>query len=315
MEYRKLGDLETRVSELCFGALPMGPLQKDLPVEECKDLIIRAIKKGINFIDTAQLYRTYEPIGRALRETAEKPVIATKSTAITYQEMMEAYREATEMMGIEVIDIFHLHAARVENNVFEKREGALECLKELKQEGKIKAIGISSHSVPVIKRAAIMEDIDIVFPILNKIGMGIISGNREEMEEAIQDCISNGKGIYLMKVLAGGNLINDYDEAMTYARSIPGIASIAVGMVSLEEIDFNIAYFNGKRREELPDIEKFEKRVTIVKALCKGCGTCLEVCPNEAIAMNGEIAEINDDICLTCGYCVHDCPEFAIRVI
>jgi len=315
MNYRKLGNLETKVSEICFGALPMGPLQKNIPVNEGKELLVYALKKGINFIDTAQLYRTYEPIGRALKEVDKKPVIATKSTAKSYEEMKEAYLEACELMGLKVIDIFHLHAARVNDTVFEEREGALEFLKEYKQKGKIKAIGVSSHSVPVIKRAATVKEIDIVFPILNKTGMGIIDGSLQEMEEAIFRCVKNNKGIYLMKALAGGNLISNYEEAISYARSIPGVSSIAIGMVSKEEVDYNLAYFKGKMAKELPSIKDMKKRMTIVQVLCKGCGACIKACPNEAIEMINNTARINMGSCLTCGYCVNECPEFAIRMI
>lgn len=315
MRYRKLGNLDTKVSEICFGALPMGPLQKDLPVSKGKDLLVYALENGINFIDTAQLYRTYEPIGRALREVSQKPVIATKSTAKSYTEMKEAYLEACDLMGVDYIDIFHLHAARVNDTVFEEREGALEFLKEYKEKGKVKAIGISSHSVPVIRKAANMKEIDIVFPILNIKGMGIVDGSIKEMEEAISFCVENNKGIYLMKALAGGNLINDYNKAMSYARSITGVCSVAIGMVSKKEVDYNLAYFNGKKANELPSIDEMKKRMVIVQVLCKGCGACVEACPNAAIEIIGNTADIKRDNCLTCGYCVNECSEFAIRMI
>ncbi len=315
MNYKKLGNLCTKVSEICFGALPMGPLQKNIPVNEGQKLLVYALRNGINFIDTAQLYRTYEPIGRALREVDKRPVIATKSTAKSYAEMKEAYLEASDLMGLQVIDIFHLHAARVNDTVFEEREGALEFLKEYKQKDKIKAIGVSSHSVSVVNRAASLPEIDIVFPIINKKGMGIVDGSIQEMEEAIARCVKNNKGIYLMKVLAGGNLIGDYEEAISYARAIPGISSIAIGMVSKEEVDYNLAYFNGKSAKDLPSVKDLKKRMTIVQVLCKGCSTCIKACPNKAIEMIENKARINMDSCLTCGYCVKECSEFAIRMI
>ena len=48
----------------------------------------------------------------------------------------------------------------------ENRAGAFQCLKDYKQRGKIKAIGISTHNVNVVSLAAKMEDIDIVFPLV-----------------------------------------------------------------------------------------------------------------------------------------------------
>ncbi len=316
MKKKKLGRTDIEVTELCFGALPMGPLQKNVPMKEMKELVLYALKKGINFIDTAQIYLTHEPVGRALKETDIKPVIATKSPAESYEDMDEAVREALEVLGVDMIDIFHLHAARVEVDVFEKRAGALECLKEYKAKGKIKAVGISTHSVPVVEKAASRSDIDVVFPILNKIGMGILDGSVKEMEQAVDKVLRSGKGIYLMKALAGGNLLDDFEEAVNYARSIKGSASVAVGMVSKEEVDFNVAYFNNKLAgNQLPTMEGYNKKIVVVQALCKACQACFDACPNQAIVMEEEAARIMEEECLTCGYCVRECPEFAIRVI
>ncbi len=127
-----------------------------------------------------------------------------------------------------------------------------------RKKGKIKAVGISTHSVPVTKLASEVEEIDVVFPIINMTGMGILRGTVEEMREAITACADNQKGVYLMKVLAGGNLVNDYHKAMVYARAIPGYASIALGMLNKAEVEFNLQYFNTEDGSmlSLPNTEK-----------------------------------------------------------
>jgi NAD-dependent dihydropyrimidine dehydrogenase PreA subunit len=48
------------------------------------------------------------------------------------------------------------------------------------------------------------------------------------------------------------------------------------------------------------------------EAKCTGCGTCIDVCPNEAIALVGDKAKINPDDCLECGSCEGECPSEAI---
>ena len=55
----KLGDTGLMISRLVFGALPMGPLQADLSPEEGGALIRYALEKGVNLIDTAEMYGTY----------------------------------------------------------------------------------------------------------------------------------------------------------------------------------------------------------------------------------------------------------------
>ncbi|AOY78052.1 aldo/keto reductase [Clostridium formicaceticum] len=316
MEKRMLGNTGIEVSELCFGVLPAGPLQKNLPPEESAEMIAYAIKSGINFLDTAQMYKTYSHIKLALDKVSTRPVIASKSTALTYEEMEEAILESLEAMGLEDIDIFHLHAAKAEADVFEVRKGALQCLLDYKAKGIIKAIGISTHNVKVVEAAAVRREIDVVFPIINKAGRGIIGGSVEEMRKAIALCTQNGKGIYLMKVLGGGTLIDEYSSSVDFSRSIEGVASISIGMVSKEEVLYNVKYFNGERDLEGIISIKSKKNPRIPQHMCASCGKCIEACHSDAIYFNeSEKACIDLSKCVQCGYCAVACPHFCIRIV
>ncbi|MGI6586395.1 MAG: aldo/keto reductase [Lutisporaceae bacterium] len=316
MKNNILGNTGIEVTELCFGALPMGPLQKDLSVEESAEIVAYALKSGITFVDTAQMYKTYSPIKAAIKETGIRPVIATKSTAASYEEMEEAMEEALDEMGIDYIDIFHLHAAKVNPDVFDIRKGALQCLLDYKSRGIIKAVGISTHNVKVVEVAAMRQDIDIVFPLLNKAGRGILEGTEEEMRAAISRCRQNGKGIYLMKVLGGGTLLDEYSECMEYVRSLEGCHSIAVGMVSKEEVSYNVRYFNNEK--DLEDIIKIKnkKSIQVLQGACISCGKCIEVCHSNAPSYDhtGK-SYIDPSKCIQCGYCIPECPVFAIRIV
>lgn len=315
MRTRVLGKSGLEVTELCFGALPFGPLQKNLSEAEAAAVLNAALDGGVNFIDTAQTYKTYEPIRLALKQTKKRPVIASKSPAVTYEEMQGAIDQALDALDLNELDIFHLHAARAGEDVFEKRKGALECLLDNKRQGRIKAVGVSTHSVKVTNLAATIDEIDVVFPLINIKGQGVQDGNREEMERAIARCAAQEKGVYLMKVLAGGSLVGNYAQAMEYARSLPGYASIALGMVSTEEVEYNLAYFGGHPPASLPSLAAMNKRFIVVKGLCAGCLKCVEICPNQAIVAREEKAFIQQEKCLTCGYCVGGCPQFAIRLV
>ncbi|MBN2808436.1 MAG: aldo/keto reductase [Deltaproteobacteria bacterium] len=315
-----LGKTGIKVSELCFGALPMGPLQKNIPAAESAEIILKALNGGINFIDTAQLYQTYEPIRLALKRAPFRPVIVSKAMAADYDGMRKAVDESLQAMEIDYIDIFHLHAARVpaSENVFTQRAGAWQALIDCKKEGLIKAAGISTHSVPTVRLAAEIEEVDIVFPIINKNGTGILFGTLAEMEAAINLCLARNKGVYFMKALGGGCLVKDYHAAVSYARSIAQVP-IAMGMVSQAEVDYNLAYFKAAPNEiaKLPELVVEEKCFQILGFLCKDCGSCIEACPSHAIAKESEAIKpkINPDLCLRCGYCVGYCPQFAIRMV
>ena len=310
-----LGSTGIEVTELCFGALPMGPAQKNMPPNDSAKVVAEALRLGVTFIDTAQGYRTYEPIRMAMEQTGIRPVIATKAPATTFADMEAAINEALEKLAVDSIDIFLLHAARAETDVFEVRAGALECLLEYKKRGILRAVGISTHSVQVVEKAAENPDIDIVFPLLNKIGMGILGGTREDMEIAIEQCFAKNKGVYLMKLLAGGNLIDDYISSMDYGRSYSNNrAAIAIGMVTPEEVAMNVRYFDGVDiSKEAGAVTKSSKTLYIIPGLCKNCRKCEEACHSGMIS--GSPVEIDNNGCLNCGYCVAACPEFAIRMI
>lgn len=316
MKYNILGNTGIKVSELCFGVLPMGPLQANISVKEGAKIIRKGLDSGINFLDTAQAYQTYPHIKEALTDYTNEVVIASKSHATGYEEMKEAVWEACRKMGREYIDIFHLHAPREDKDVFQKRAGALDALIDLKKKGIIRAIGISTHAISVVEQSAKVKEIDVVFPIINQNGLGIIGGKPEEMIQAIKKVSSNGKGVYAMKSIAGGYLISKIEEAINFVRNIKEIQSIAVGMVHPRELEINLKIFENQKinQEELIKGEYSRKKL-IVSAFCEGCGTCVKACPNQALSLKNGKAVVNYRLCLTCGYCVPHCPVFALRIV
>ncbi|SMB92779.1 Predicted oxidoreductase [Desulfonispora thiosulfatigenes DSM 11270] len=315
MEYRKLGSTDLKVSEMCFGALPMGPLQANLSPEEGGTLLRQALESGINFVDTAALYGNYPQIAYALKDYQGEAIIASKSVHPDYESVEKDIQEALKSLNRDYIDIFHLHAARAERDVFEQREGAFRCLLDYKEKGYIRAVGIATHNVAVVDRASEIPELDIVFPLVNKIARGIVGGTREEMLAAIKKCQDAGKGLYAMKVLAGGNLIDDLLDSIKFGRNIDGISSIAIGMVKKKELDLNIKIFNNEKiTEEMIPKAANSKKLFIWQAGCKKCGICINTCPNKALSMSEKGAEVNHDLCILCGYCYAACPEFLIRL-
>lgn len=313
-----LGKTALLVSELCFGVLPMGPNQFGLPAETGGELIARAIRGGVNFLDTAQSYRTYPHIRHALDRLGDEGkdvIISTKSAVASYEDMKKAVEEARAALGRDVLDIFNLHAARVDRSVFQTRAGALECLVDMKAKGLVKAVGISTHSVDVVRSSATIDALDVVFPIINIEGLGILHGSKQQMEEGIQVAHEHGKGLFAMKALGGGNLLADREGAFAYVRNLPGISSVAVGMVQMDEVEMNLRIFNG---ESVPaDLAErtMKTKKLIVQPFCIGCGSCVNTCPNEAMAVVEGKARNDAAKCILCGYCAPVCPQFAIRLV
>lgn len=55
--------------------------------------------------------------------------------------------------------------------------------------------------------------------------------------------------------------------------------------------------------------------IQINKELCRGCGSCIPVCPTGAISLVDGIAEVNNSLCTLCQACVNACPAGAISII
>jgi len=312
-----LGETGIEVTQLCFGVLPIGPAQLNVPADEGAGVVAAALDGGVNFLDTAQSYRTYGHIRPALaaRQRPEDVVIASKSAAASYEDMKDAINQARQELGRDQIDVFHLHAARVTPEVFAQRAGALRCLVEAKRAGVIRATGISTHSVTVTRAAAERDDIDVIFPIINRLGLGILHGTLDEMVAAVNYGAARGKGLYAMKVFGGGNLLTDMRSALDFVLAIDGFASIAVGMVRTEEVAMNLAIFSGRMPAPGDGEAEFTQKKLTIMGFCKGCGICVETCPNHALSLVRDKAFLDETKCLLCGYCAPACPEFAIRIV
>lgn len=315
MKKNKLGNTGLEVTIAGFGVLPMGPSQLALPVEEGAEIIRHALRNGINFIDTAQYYRTYPYIEKALENGEfDDVIICSKSLCEDYDDMMEAIREAREAMHRNVIDIFLMHEVRPYQ--LDLRKGAWQALKDAKAQGLVRAIGLSTHHVDITMKAASMDDLDVVFPLINYAGLGIRKGDefasKEEMMEAIAACHNTGKGVFSMKAFGGGGLTDHYQEALNYVFSKPDIDSVMIGFGKISEVDDLINYLDGHMPSDYnPDVSK--KKVYVNQEDCEGCGACKKACPAGAIFYNDiGLAEVNHEKCLTCGYCSPVCPVRAV---
>lgn len=311
-----LGNTGLEVSVVGFGVLPIGPSQLALPVEEGAEIIKYAFKNGINFIDTAQYYRAYPYISKALEnEDFGNIVICSKSLTDDYDEMMEAIAEAQKKLNRDIIDIFLMHEVR--SGQLEERQRAWEALIDAKQKGLVRAIGLSTHHVDITHAAASMPELDVVFPLINYASLGIRKGEefatKEEMMEAIRECKKAGKGVFSMKAFGGGGLTGHYQEALDYVFSQPEIESVMIGFGKIQEVDDLLSYLNGSMDPAYnPDVSK--KKVHINHEDCEGCGACKAACPAGAIYYNREngLAEVDHEKCLTCGYCSPVCPVRAV---
>ena len=315
MKYIRLGKTNLTVSQLCFGALTIGPLQANMSIEDGGQVIIETVNQGVNFIDTAELYETYEHIAYAQQKLQKDLIIASKTYAYTHEMAANSVEKARRGLKRDVIEIFMLHEQESEHTLKGHYE-ALEYLLNCKEKGIIKAVGVSMHHIKAVEAVCSIDEIDVIHPIVNYKGLGIVDGGIDQMLQALQQAYNKGIGIYAMKPLGGGNLISDVPRCLQYVLDIPYIHAIALGMQSAAEVHANVAFFNGEEVEE--DLQKRlsqQTRSLHIDDWCEGCGECMNACKHEALYVNENTISVSKEKCVLCGYCGSRCPQFCIKVV
>ncbi len=332
MERRKLGNSGIEVSRLCYGTLSFCAAQAGLSPEQGGDLLLYAMSRGITFFDTADSYGTYPHIRHAVRHASTLPVICSKTYAYDRAGAQAAVDRARRETGLDVIDLFLLHEQETTLTLHGHRD-AFSYLLECKEKGWIRAIGISTHAIEPVRALTqavegqtdgLWVDLDIgpyryadvVHPLLNVAGIGLLDGSAAAMVQAVRHAHRAGIGVFGMKMLGGGNLLSRFDEAVEFALGLDCVHSYAVGMQSLDEIEMDIALFEG--REVPPSAmaaAKARRRRLLIEDWCTGCGACVERCADGAIQLVDGRAQPIPERCLLCGYCASVCRDFAIKVV
>jgi aryl-alcohol dehydrogenase-like predicted oxidoreductase len=309
LEYVSLGGTGILVSKLCFGTLTISPLQRGFDIESGAALLKSAYDMGVTFFDTAEIYGTYAHLKKAFADI-EDVVISTKSYSYDTKTARVSLDKARRELGRDCIDIFMLHEQESEYTLRGHRE-AIEYFLKMKQQGVIKAFGVSTHHTACVNAAVKHPEIEVIHPIYNIRGLGVADGAREDMEAAVKLAYSAGKGIFAMKPLGGGHMYASPHEAFAYAADSPYVHAVAVGMQTIEEVRENCEYFSGKR--DIMFTPK-QKRRLMIHDWCEACGSCVRACSSGALKLEDGKVVIDQQRCIFCGYCGAACPQFAIKI-
>lgn len=316
----KLGWRGPEVSEVCFGSLAISPLQGRVTFAEGVQVLKYALEQGINWIDTAEIYDNYPQLAQALQGYPDVKVVS-KSYAVTAEEMVKSLECARSGLNRDVIDFFLLHEQESALTL-KGHQGAWEELQKAKADGRVRYIGISTHAIDAVRAGALQPGLDVIHPLVNHQGLGIIDGGLGEMLDALRFASELGIGIYAMKVFGGGHLAGDPHKALDFIRNTPFIQGMALGMSSKEEVDFNLRYLAGQEiSQELKISVTYRERKLYIADWCQGCGRCCETCPQSALSLeemdeSGLVqAMVDPSQCVLCGYCGRVCPHFCLKIV
>jgi aryl-alcohol dehydrogenase-like predicted oxidoreductase len=165
MPRRRLGRSDLSVSALGLGCMGMSEFYGTTDDAESIATIHRALDRGINFFDTADVYgtgRNEELVGRALRGRRQEMVLATKFGNVRSADgkflgisgrpeyVQQACEASLRRLGMEVIDLYYQH--RVDPDV--PIEDTVGAMAELVRQGKVRFLGLSEAAPATIRRAA-----------------------------------------------------------------------------------------------------------------------------------------------------------------
>ena len=314
MKMNTLGNTGIMVSRMCFGSLTIGPLQKNKPLRESREIIAAALDGGVNFFDTADLYNNYDHLRQAIQMQHEV-VIATKSYDYTAVGVQKSLHRALTELGRDYIDLYLLHEQESRKTI-EGHWEAIEALIAARQAGKVRAIGISTHRVEGVSGASLFPELEVIHPLINLTGIGIEDGTTDEMVAAIHQVKILGKGIYGMKPLGGGNLLSQKQASFEFVLNLSDLDAIAIGVQSVDEVQYNVKKFNG---EVIPEglesaVASAPKKLHI-SDWCSGCGECVRRCNQQALSVADGKARVDQKKCVLCCYCSAACRDFCIKVI
>lgn len=264
MEYRILGKTGLKISRMGFGGIPI----QRIDAEGAKTLIHELKDAGVNFIDTARGYTVSEEyLGYALEGIRENFVVATKSMSRTKEAMAADIDISLKNLRTGYIDLYQLHNLPPEQlAVVTAPGGALEALLEAKAAGKIRHIGMTSHSLDTFRMALELPWVEtFMFPY------NIVETQAEDL---IAKAAETNIGFICMKPLAGG-AIEEATLALRYVCANPNVTVVIPGMAEPEELRQNLAAASDT--SELTQEEKagFQKiRSALGTQFCRRCNYC-----------------------------------------
>jgi aryl-alcohol dehydrogenase-like predicted oxidoreductase len=211
---RTLGNSDLQLTPIGFGAWAIGGGNWEFgwgPQDDSDSIaaIHRALDLGVNWIDTAAVYglgHSEEMVARALKSTSHKPLVFTKCERRWHEDRsiyksLKASSVAEELegslrrLGVETIDLYQIHWPEPDNEV-EEGWGALARLRE---QGKIRWIGVSNFSVEHLKRAQKIAPVTSLQPPYSML-------RRAAEEELLPFAKANGIGVINYSPMSSGLL-------------------------------------------------------------------------------------------------------------
>jgi len=283
--YRPLGKTGIEMSDISFGCGGIGS----------PDVVERAVDRGINYFDTSPDYSrtgSEQVVGKGLRAHRQKVFIASKFCSADghlpkdtpVADIMRSVEGSLTRLQTDYLDVCIIH----ECNDLDRLMAPTfhEAFDRLKEQGKVRFLGVSSHTpnLEQVMRTAVDS---------GRFQMMLVAYNFKnwpDLTEIFHDAHERGIGVVAMKTLKGARatVLSDFVEgkqafsqaAFKWVLSNPDVSGLVVSINDARQID-EYLYASGQPlgAADLALLERYD--ALLAKDYCRpGCGACLDHCPN-----------------------------------
>ncbi|MCL4788511.1 MAG: aldo/keto reductase [Verrucomicrobia bacterium] len=245
-----LGKTKLKTSRFCLGTGMRGGNRESnhtrMGREKFEALIRESNDRGTQMFDLADLYGTHSYVIPALKGIKrDKYQICTKiwfrEGGIPEKERPDAdvcVERFLREIGTDYIDLVLLHCV-VSPKWPEELRKQMDILAKLKDQGKIRAHGVSVHALEALEACITEPWVDSVHARINPYGMSM-DGPADKVAPVLKKIHDSGKGVVGMKLVGEGRLRNDpekRDESIRYVLGLGCVDVLNVGCESIAEVD------------------------------------------------------------------------------
>lgn len=346
MKYRKLPHGDEQISIIGLGNSSLGASGE----AEAEKTVAMAVENGINYFDMAAGDVTPFPAyGRAVSSCRDKVFFQVHFGAdyrsgkygwtLDLDEIKRSIDWQLKALQTDYIDFGFIHcideASDLETAI---AHGTISYMEDLKRQGVILHIGLSSHTPAVVEQVLDMHILDMLMFSINpaydyRHGEYAI-GSGDERAALYRRCEAEGVGISVMKAFSGGQLLDaktsPFGKALTeyqcmqYALDRPGVLTVLPGVRNREDLKRILGYLNATEEEkDYSVLGSFTPKES--SGLCVYCNHC-QPCPADLdvglINKYYDLAKAGDELaqdhyahleykasdCIACGHCDSRCP-------
>lgn len=215
---RSLGQSGIEITPIIFGTWQAGKSGwVGIEDDEVVQAMRAAFEVGVTTFDTAEIYGngySEQLVAQALSEVRDRVILATKVFAnhLKYQQVIEACEGSLQRLKTDSIDLYQIHwpAGSFKNELVPIEE-TMSALNELKQQGKIRAIGVSNFSRAQLAEAAQYGPIDSIQPPYSLFWRGV-------EQEIMPYCVEHNIAIIAYSSLAQGLLTGRFGPGHQFAE-------------------------------------------------------------------------------------------------